>query len=110
MNTLGTTATHRRSGGGDAAPEPQDVYARRVGRFFRWHPTLGEAQLAQPYFEVRAIAARHASVFRLTALIAGPDETLRLQIALRDDDEPQIREIVHERLTHELAPLGVTHG
>ena len=61
----------------------QDVYARRIDRFFRWHPTLGDEQLAHPYFEVRAIAARHASVFRLTALMDDPDETVRLQIALR---------------------------
>ncbi len=61
----------------------QDVYARRIDRFFRWHPVLGDEQLAHPYFEVRAIAARHASVFRLLAMIDDPDETVRLQIALR---------------------------
>jgi hypothetical protein len=61
----------------------QDVYARRIDRFFRWHPTLGGEQLSHPYFEVRAIAARHASVFRLTALMDDPDETVRLQVALR---------------------------
>ncbi len=61
----------------------QDVYARRIDRFFRWHPGLSDEQLAHPYFEVRAIAARHASVFRLPALTHDPDETVRLQIALR---------------------------
>ena len=61
----------------------QDVYARRIDRFFRWHPELGDAQLAHPYFEVRAIAVRHVSVFRLQAMIDDPDETVRLQIALR---------------------------
>jgi hypothetical protein len=61
----------------------QDVYARRIDRFFRWHPTLGDAELGHPYFEVRAIAARCATVFRLTALMDDPDETVRLQIALR---------------------------
>jgi len=61
----------------------QDVYARRIDRFFRWHPTLGDEQLTHAYFEVRAIAARHASVFRLPTLIDDPDETVRLQIALR---------------------------
>ena len=61
----------------------QDVYARRIDRFFRWHPALGNEQLTHPYFEVRAIAARYASVFRLPALIDDPDETVRLQIALR---------------------------
>lgn len=43
----------------------QDVYARRIDRFFRWHPTLSDEQLSHPYFEVRAIAVRRASVFRL---------------------------------------------
>ena len=38
----------------------QDVYARRIDRFFRWHPALGDEQLNHPYFEVRAIAARYA--------------------------------------------------
>lgn len=61
----------------------QDAYARRIDRFFRWHPELGNAWLKHPYFEVRAIAARHADVFRLTALIDDPDETVRLQIAVR---------------------------
>lgn len=61
----------------------EDVYARRIDRFFRWHPELGDVHLAHPYFEVRAIAARHASVFRLVAMIDDPDETVRLQIALR---------------------------
>lgn len=61
----------------------QDAYARRIDRFFRWHPQCGDEQLTHAYFEVRAIAARHASVFRLTALIDDPDETVRLQIALR---------------------------
>ncbi|MBH2010923.1 MAG: hypothetical protein I8H71_14575, partial [Xanthomonadaceae bacterium] len=61
----------------------QDVYARRIDRFFNWHPDLGDAQLEHPYFEVRAIAARHASVFRLLAMVDDPDETVRLQIALR---------------------------
>ena len=35
----------------------QDVYARRIDRFFRWHPELSDDQLTHPYFEVRAIAA-----------------------------------------------------
>jgi hypothetical protein len=61
----------------------QDVYARRIDRFFRWHPTLGDEQLTHAYFEVRAIAARHASVFHLLSMIDDPDETVRLQIALR---------------------------
>lgn len=74
--------------GGKKGCEPgyacmQDAYARRIDRFFRWHPELADAQLDHPYFEVRAIAARYASVFRLTALVDDPDETVRLQVALR---------------------------
>lgn len=73
---------------GEAGCEPghacmQDAYARRIDRFFRWHPALADEQLDHPYFEVRAIAARYASVFRLGALIDDPDETVRLQLALR---------------------------
>ena len=61
----------------------QDVYARRIDRFFRWYPELSDDQLTHGYFEVRAIAARRASVFRLMALIRDPDETVRMQVALR---------------------------
>ncbi len=87
----------------------QDAYARRIDRFFRWHPLLGDAQIAHPYFEVRAIAARHASVFRLTTLIDDPDETVRLQIALRlplaqlsrlaNDSHREVRIRVAQRLS-----------
>lgn len=73
---------------GEAGCEPgracmQDAYARRIDRFFSWHPALANEQLAHPYFEVRAIAARYADVFRLPALIDDPDEAVRLQVALR---------------------------
>ncbi|MDO9315648.1 MAG: 4Fe4S-binding leucine-rich repeat protein [Burkholderiaceae bacterium] len=61
----------------------QDVYARRIDRFFRTHPELANQHLAHAYFEVRAIAARYADVFRLPSLMDDPDETVRLQLALR---------------------------
>jgi LRV protein FeS4 cluster/Leucine rich repeat variant len=61
----------------------QDAYARRIDRFFRTHPALANAHLAHPYFEVRAIAARHADVFQLQPLMDDDDETVRLQVALR---------------------------
>ncbi len=61
----------------------QDRYARRVDRFFRWNPETADGWLGHPYFEVRAIAARHASIFRLTALMHDPDETVRASVALR---------------------------
>jgi hypothetical protein len=61
----------------------QDAYARRIDRFFRTHPELANQHLGHGYFEVRAIAARHADVFRLPSLMNDPDETVRLQLALR---------------------------
>jgi hypothetical protein len=80
--------THLRAMPERAGCEPgyacmQDVYARRIDRFFRWHPEQCDAQLAHPYFEVRAIAARFANTFRLTPLLSDADETVRLQVALR---------------------------
>ncbi|CAN0620950.1 Uncharacterized 27.7 kDa protein in nifB 3'region [Burkholderia multivorans] len=79
---------HLRAAPGRDGCEPghacmQDAYARRIDRFFLWHPALANEQLAHPYFEVRAIAARYADVFRLPAMIDDPDETVRLQLALR---------------------------
>ena len=47
----------------------QDAYARRIDRFFARHPHLAAQHLGHGYFEVRAIAARHADVFHLPALI-----------------------------------------
>jgi hypothetical protein len=61
----------------------QDAYARRIDRFFRSHPSLANQHLGHGYFEVRAIAARHADLFRLPALMDDADETVRLQLALR---------------------------
>ncbi|MDZ5460990.1 4Fe4S-binding leucine-rich repeat protein [Azohydromonas lata] len=61
----------------------QDAYARRIDRFFRTWPELANEHLAHGYFEVRAIAARHAELFRLPALLDDPDETVRMQLALR---------------------------
>lgn len=63
----------------------QDVYARWIDRFFRWHPQLSDDQLGHPYFEARAIAARRASVCHLTALTNNPDETVRLRVSQRAD-------------------------
>jgi len=61
----------------------QDAYARRIDRFFRTHPELANLHLGHGYFEVRAVAARYADVFRLPDLIDDPDETVRLQLVLR---------------------------
>lgn len=90
----------------------QDVYARRIDRFFRWHPTRSYEQLTHAYFEVRAIAARHASVFRLPTMATDADRAVRMRVAQRlempallrmaHDSEPEVRRIVAERLP---APL-----
>lgn len=61
----------------------QDAYARRIDRFFFQHPEQANEHLDHPYFEVRAVAARRADLFRLPSLMRDPDETVRLQIALR---------------------------
>lgn len=61
----------------------QDAYARRIDRFFRTYPALAPQHLDHGYFEVRAIAARWADVFHLPPLMDDPDETVRLQLALR---------------------------
>ena len=88
----------------------QDVYARRIDRFFRWHPALSDEQVNHSYFEVRAIAARRASLFRLPALMDDPDETVRLQVALRLPQAPLVR-MAHDphrevriRVVQRLAP------
>jgi hypothetical protein len=60
-----------------------DRYSVRVARFFTWNPRQADAWLSHPYFEVRALAARHGSVFRLSALLDDPDETVRASVATR---------------------------
>jgi len=60
-----------------------DRYAKRIDRFLKWNPSLANDYLNHPYFEVRAIACRHADVFHLTRLISDEDETVRLSVAVR---------------------------
>jgi len=50
-----------------------DRYARRIDRFFDWNRELANHYVSHPHFEVRAIAAKHASVFLLTALLDDPE-------------------------------------
>ncbi len=86
----------------------QDRYAPRIERFFRTNPGEADAWLSHPYFEVRAVAARHATVFRLTALTRDPDETVRTSVAARvpqsvlrqliGDPEREVRIRVAQRL------------
>lgn len=60
-----------------------DRYARRIDRFFRWNPYLAKAYLEHPYFETRAVAAKHVELFYLPRLIGDPDETVRQSVAQR---------------------------
>ncbi|MBL8330245.1 MAG: hypothetical protein JNJ71_15505 [Rubrivivax sp.] len=94
----------------------QDAYARRIDRFFRTHPELAVQHLKHAYFEVRAIAARWVDVFQLPSLLTDPDETVRLQVALRiperwllrmrQDPHREVRIRVAMRLAEgELLPL-----
>ncbi|HET9953486.1 MAG TPA: 4Fe4S-binding leucine-rich repeat protein, partial [Polyangiaceae bacterium] len=73
----------------------QDRYALRISRFFTWNPRLADNWLTHPYFEVRAIAARHANLFRISVLLNDPDETVRASVAMR---VPQtlLRRLVHD--------------
>jgi LRV protein FeS4 cluster/Leucine rich repeat variant len=60
-----------------------DRYARRIDRFFNWNPELANSYIVHPHFEVRAIAAKHASVFLLPPLLDDPEETVRWNAARR---------------------------
>src|SRR5208283_3658603 len=60
-----------------------DRRARRVDRFFSANPAQADVHLAHPYFEVRTLAARYATPFGLTALIADPEPDVRAMVALR---------------------------
>ena len=55
----------------------EDRYARRIDRFFDWNPDLANDHVNHKHFEVRAIAAKHADVFRLPALLDDPEEAVR---------------------------------
>ncbi|WFU80404.1 4Fe4S-binding leucine-rich repeat protein [Bradyrhizobium sp. CIAT3101] len=54
-----------------------DRHAQRIDRFFDSNPELADSYLAHPYFEVRAIAAKFASLFLLPPLLADEDGTVR---------------------------------
>ncbi|MGP8232075.1 MAG: 4Fe4S-binding leucine-rich repeat protein [Methylovirgula sp.] len=60
-----------------------DRYARRIDRFFNWNPALADSYVKHDHFEVRAIAAKHATVFLLPPLLDDPDEAVRWNAARR---------------------------
>ncbi len=60
----------------------RDRRARRIDRFFKDNPPLANAYLNHE-FEVRAIAARYASVLRLPALLNVPEPEVRASAAMR---------------------------
>lgn len=55
-----------------------DRYAKRIERFLDNNPEISDEVLDHPYFEVRAIATKYASIFRLPALLKDPDPEVRL--------------------------------
>lgn len=61
----------------------RDRRARRVDRFFRHNPGMADDYLDHPYDEVRAIAARYCSLFRLTPLLDDPEPEVRVGAVLR---------------------------
>lgn len=87
-----------------------DRYARRIDRFFKWNPDLAKSYLEHPYFETRAVAAKHVELFYLPRLVSDPDETVRQSVAqrlpvrskqfeiLRRDPHRDVRVRVAERL------------
>jgi hypothetical protein len=93
-----------------------DRYARRIDRFFNWNPALADGYIAHPHFEVRAIAAKHASVFLLPPLLDDSEETVRwnaarrlpkrLVLRLRTDVHREVRIRIASLLDDaELAPM-----
>lgn len=70
-----------------------DRYAKRIARFFSWNPATADEYVNHPYFEVRAIIARHVNVFNLQRLSRDPDETVRLSAVTRLS-QAQLRKLV----------------
>lgn len=79
----------------------EDRYARRIDRFFDWNPALADNHVRHPHFEVRAIAAKHADVFLLPALLDDEEEAVRwnavrrlparYKLKLRSDQHREVR-------------------
>ena len=86
----------------------RDRRARRVEGFFKRHPQLANDYLDHSYFEVRAVAAKYASLLRLQALLTDPEPEVRAMAAARlpasrlgalaRDPEPRVRIVLANRL------------
>jgi hypothetical protein len=61
----------------------RDRRARRVDRFFKGEPELANDYLTHPYFEVRTVAARYASLFKLGPLLRDPEPEVRAVAVMR---------------------------
>lgn len=95
----------------------QDRYSRRIFSFFERNPELADQYLGHPYFEVRTLASKHVSVFKLHPLLQDSEPEVRVAaaqrlpvqriLALRDDPERKVRAAVAQRLTGaDLVPLA----
>ena len=60
-----------------------DRRGKRIDRFFAANPLQADRYLGHPYFEVRTLAVKYASLFRLTPLIDDPEPDVRARAALR---------------------------
>ncbi|HXP95338.1 MAG TPA: 4Fe4S-binding leucine-rich repeat protein, partial [Telmatospirillum sp.] len=79
----------------------QDRRSNRIDRFLRAHPELAGPSLQEPYFLLRALAARHANLFQLPSVVDDPDPEVRVVAAerlpqrfllkLRSDPDPRVR-------------------
>lgn len=94
----------------------EDRYARRIDRFFDWNPQLADSHVRHPHFEVRAIAAKHADVFLLPALLYDEEEAVRwnavrrlpvrYKLKLRNDPHREVRiRVAGELDDHDLVPM-----
>ncbi|MGY3424219.1 hypothetical protein ACVWZW_004694 [Bradyrhizobium sp. F1.13.4] len=94
-----------------------DRCPRGIERFFECNPDLADGYLSHPHCEVRAIAAKFASVFLLRSLIDDPNEKvqwnamLRLPtnyvLQLRKHPNPELRKRVASLLDgEELLPMA----
>ncbi|MGK3899686.1 (Fe-S) protein, partial [Enterococcus faecium] len=61
----------------------RDRRSKRIDGFFARNPALAERYLKHPYFEIRVLAAKHASIFLLSPLIDDPEPDVRAMIAYR---------------------------